>query len=159
MRLFGKAKGISHEEGMAKLAALNSDLEAKAATDYSENKDKILDCPNCKIQPNHTYDSFGMPMHKLECPNCGLMAEYAKMFKGVVEYWNDNVLFLRKKKAGKIQRCARCGQELEFKDIVNYMAVKKGWFYGITHNCYIEAKNIDWLIRKWNKGGLGYEKE
>jgi hypothetical protein len=70
------------------LQELECDLEMKAFSDYQANKEAIKNCARCNVPPRHSYDSFGMPMHRLECPICHSHLEYAKKFEGVKNYWN-----------------------------------------------------------------------
>ena len=70
------------------LLALELELEQKAVSDYKNCTLRILKCKKCKVSPDHSYDSFGMPMHKLGCPECGRFAEWPKEFIGVVKAWN-----------------------------------------------------------------------
>jgi len=70
------------------LAQLNVALEQRAADEYRDGAGTIKKCARCRVAPVHSYDSFGMPFHKLECPKCGSHADYPKEFSGVVKRWN-----------------------------------------------------------------------
>lgn len=76
-------------EAMNRLNILEMKLEKKAAREYQENRDKLLDCAKCHAKPEHSYDSFGMPFHRLECPKCHSYVEYPKKWNGVQEEWNN----------------------------------------------------------------------
>ena len=73
---------------MATILELNAQLELNANDNYNNGRNELLECKECKINPDHEYDSFGMPMHKLECPKCGKSVQYPKEWEGVKNLWN-----------------------------------------------------------------------
>lgn len=107
--MFGKKKRQTHKEMIAGLKELECNLEIKAASDYQENKGDVKNCVKCNIPPEHGYDSFGMPMHQLQCPMCHNFVTYAKSFEGVKEKWN----MLQDGKLSEEEKTVFCSQTLK----------------------------------------------
>lgn len=75
-------------KGNLELIKLEMQLEEKASKDHESGKNKIRNCDKCHIKPVHSYDSFGMPMHYLKCPECGQNVQAAKDYMQAVRLWN-----------------------------------------------------------------------
>lgn len=89
--MFGRKKREkqqTHAEMIAELKELECNLEVKAAADYQENKNDLMNCIKCNVPPEHEYDSFGMPMHELKCPVCGVFVTFPKSFEEAKNKWN-----------------------------------------------------------------------
>ena len=87
--MFGKKKQQTHGEMVLELRELEHNLEIKASSDYQENKKDLKNCARCDVPPEHSYDSFGMPMHRLECSVCHSYIEFPKSFEGAKDKWNN----------------------------------------------------------------------
>ena len=104
--MFGKRKQ-THSEMTEELRELEYSLENQATEDYSEKKEELKNCSKCNIPPKHSYDSFGMPMHKLQCPKCSAGVEVAKSWDHVKEEWN--LLQSKGNSQFKITSAGECG--------------------------------------------------
>lgn len=96
-----------YQKALQELFDLNTQLEGQAVIDYHKEEQQILPCKKCKIKPIHSYDSFGMPMHKLECPECHMYVEYPKEMRGTITRWNG----IQSGIAGTI-KCENCKHHL-----------------------------------------------
>ena len=77
---------------MFELMMLNVKLESDARDEwYAQDQETIQDCPRCYCKPHHSYDSHGIPFHKLKCPHCNHYAEYPRELRGCIETWNSLV--------------------------------------------------------------------
>jgi len=117
-------------KGTEIIAKLNLELEAKAENEYKDGSSKILNCHKCDLPPRHTYDSFGMPMHYLECPLCGIKASFAKRFQGVVDEWNSK----QNGTYGKIE-CFNCKHYFYASDFdTEKEGIGEGWKHLCLHH-------------------------
>ena len=83
-----ETRSAHHAKCIVALDALNADLTFKSESEYTSAKEEIKDCPKCKVQPTHLFDSRGMPMDALKCPKCGKSFSRCKDMRGVISGWN-----------------------------------------------------------------------